>query len=503
MTIRDFTAGGMENTTLTTLTHRTIFSPVTEDLLSSRQLDAHELAHQWFGDYVTCEDWSQLWLNEGFATYYTHLYEGHKLGRDELLYRLHRDAATRILTAEDDTRPIVFRGYKTAWEQFDFRAYPKGAWVLHMLRTRLGPDVYRTAVRRYLEKHALSSVVTADLVAELEDASGLSLDRFFDQWVYHGGVPKLKVRYKWLPKEKLARVTVEQTHEVSDDVLLFHLPTTLRFVAGGEVVDHEIVIDRAKHEFFVPLPSQPSVVVFDPELAVLAELDFDKPQAMLEAQLVEQGSIIGRLRAAAALGDKESKRSVAALAKALQRDPHYAVRMAAADALGKLQTDEAFAVLAGSLDPSALRQPSARVRQRVVMRLGEYYRPDAEAALVRVAREEPNPGVAAQAVKALGLFQTDAARAAIEAALAKPSLHERYAGLAFEAAERRGDPALLPAVVAAIDRRGERYGSRTWTAALTAVARLAATGGDKTAAREAIVARLDHPKAPVRIAAIK
>ncbi|MEM1303762.1 MAG: HEAT repeat domain-containing protein, partial [Planctomycetota bacterium] len=208
-------------------------------------------------------------------------------------------------------------------------------------------------------------------------------------------------------------------------------------------------------------------------------------------------------RAAAALGAKESKRSVAALAKALQRDPHYAVRMAAADALGKLQTDEAFAVLAGSLDPSPLRQPSARVRQRVVMRLGDFYRPDAEAALVRVARDEPNPGVAAQAVKALGLFQTDAARAAIEAALAKPSLHERYARLAFEAAERRGDPALLPAVVAAIDRRGERYGSRTWTAALTAVARLAATGGDKTAAREAIVARLDHPKPPVRIAAIK
>lgn len=79
-TIRDFTSGGMENTTITTLFHGTLFSKETENIRSSRNLDAHEMAHQWFGDYVTCEDWSHLWLNEGFATYYTHLYNEHKLG---------------------------------------------------------------------------------------------------------------------------------------------------------------------------------------------------------------------------------------------------------------------------------------------------------------------------------------------------------------------------------------------------------------------------------------
>ncbi len=86
---------------------------------------------------MTCEDWSHLWLNEGFATFYTHLYNGHKFGREEMLYGLYSDAVTRVLTEAKDTRPIVYRGYKNSWEQFDYRAYPKGSWVLHMLRSQL------------------------------------------------------------------------------------------------------------------------------------------------------------------------------------------------------------------------------------------------------------------------------------------------------------------------------------------------------------------------------
>ena len=126
VTILDFTAGGMENTTLTTLTDGTIFATATENIRTTRGLDAHELAHQWFGDYVTCKDWSHLWLNEGFATYYTHLYEGKKFGRDAMLYGLYRDATGRILTQGNDKKPIVYNAYKNPMEQFDYRSYPKG-----------------------------------------------------------------------------------------------------------------------------------------------------------------------------------------------------------------------------------------------------------------------------------------------------------------------------------------------------------------------------------------
>ena len=121
VTIRDFTAGGMENTTLTTLTHRTIFSKATENIRTTRRLDAHEMAHQWFGDYVTCKDWSHLWLNEGFATYYAHLYEGHKFGRDAMLYGLYRDAQGRVLRHGNDKKPIAYRDYQNEREQYTNR----------------------------------------------------------------------------------------------------------------------------------------------------------------------------------------------------------------------------------------------------------------------------------------------------------------------------------------------------------------------------------------------
>ena len=122
VTISDFMWGGMENTSITTLTQNTIYSSETENIHSSHGLDAHEMAHQWFGDYVTCRDWSNLWLNEGFATFYAHLYEGHKNGRDAMLFGLYSDAEGNILKQVDDKRPIVFRDYGSSMEQFDYRA---------------------------------------------------------------------------------------------------------------------------------------------------------------------------------------------------------------------------------------------------------------------------------------------------------------------------------------------------------------------------------------------
>ena len=262
VTIRDFVAGGMENTTLTTLTHHTIFATDTENIRTTRRLDAHEMAHQWFGDYVTCKDWSHLWLNEGFATYYTHLYEGHKFGEDAKRYGLYNDAKRSVLTRGDDKRPIVYNGYTNAREQFDYRAYPKGSWVLHMLRCQLGPDLYRRCVRDYLTQHALQSVVTDDLRQSFEQHSGRTFDRFFDQWVYHAGHPELKISHQWSASDQLAKVSIEQTQDVNDHSLLFQFPTKLRFVVDGQVVEHSILVSQKKEDFFVPLSKQPSIVRF-------------------------------------------------------------------------------------------------------------------------------------------------------------------------------------------------------------------------------------------------
>ena len=161
--VQGYPYGGMENTSVTTLTSRTLHRKETENIYTTRHLDAHEVAHQWFGDLVTCKDWSHLWLNEGFATYYTELYEEHKLSRDHMLFNMWQKADG--ILKNNDEKPIVWRGYNLPWEQFDYRVYPKGAWVLHMLRSQLGPELYRKCVTAYLNKHSGDVAVTEDLNA--------------------------------------------------------------------------------------------------------------------------------------------------------------------------------------------------------------------------------------------------------------------------------------------------------------------------------------------------
>jgi len=226
-------------------------------------LVAHELAHQWFGDYVTCKDWSHIWLNEGFATYYAHLYEGHKHGRDSMLYGLYRDAGD-ILEDRPIRKPIVYRSYKTAWEQFEHhRIYQKGSWIVHMLRSQLGDKLYRRCIKTYLTRHALNSVVTEDLNSIIEKLSGRTFDRFFDQWVYHASHPDLTIGYSWSEKDKLAKVSVEQTHAVDDKVMLFHFPTKVRFIVNAKNIDHDIIIDQeATMNFYFPLEKEPTIVRF-------------------------------------------------------------------------------------------------------------------------------------------------------------------------------------------------------------------------------------------------
>ncbi|MHC4370479.1 MAG: M1 family metallopeptidase, partial [Planctomycetota bacterium] len=343
--VRDFVAGGMENTTLTILTEGTLHTDDVENIRSSQSLVAHELVHQWFGDYVTCKDWSHTWLNEGFATYYEDLYDGYKNGRDSMLAGLYSTAGS-LLRSRSEHKPIVYREYRHAGEQFDYRTYSKAGWVLHMLRTELGADMFRKCVKTYLERHALDCVVTDDFRSVIEEFTGRSFDRFFDQWIYHGRHPDLKVSYKWSQKDKLAKVSVEQTHKVDDKVGIFHFDTKIRFIVDDEAIDREIAVDSKKHDFYFALPKGPRIVRFDPDYGLLADIKFEKPTAMLYAQLENTDDIIGRLRAVDALKKKKDKKTIAALSSALNNDPSDRVRRNASSALRQIHTNDAFDALA-------------------------------------------------------------------------------------------------------------------------------------------------------------
>lgn len=497
-TCADYHWGGMENTTITTLTQRTIYSDATENVRSSRSLDAHEMAHQWFGDYVTCKDWSNLWLNEGFATYYALLYEGHKEGRDAMLYGLYLDARDDIGPYEKDLRPIVYRDYKVPREQFDFRAYPKGSWVLHMLRSQLGDDTYRQAIKTYLERHALGEVVTDDLRQVFEELSGKPLDRFFDQWVYHGGMPQLKVSYKWLPEEKLAHVTVEQTQETGDNVLLFEIDTALRFIVDGKEHDEPITINGKKHDFYVSLPGEPEIVRFDPEYTLLAKVDFDKSDKLLEAQLANAEDMIGRVLACDELAEVKTQAAVAALKKALHEDAFFGVRCAAARALRKIRTEEAVAALLDSV-----KQDDARARKHVIEELGYCYREDAAKQLLATIESEKNPAIVATALRGLASYQGDAASAAAKKALSDESWGGEPVGAALGVIRDLNDPALADAVMDTIKAREMTLDPRDVSEGMVTVAKLSQRGKRKETALKFFVEYLNHPRQTMQEAAIR
>lgn len=496
VTIYDPHFGGMENTTLTTLSVGTLHRPEqTENLRNSRGLVAHELAHMWFGDYVTCKDWSHLWLNEGFATYYDALHRRFVHGDDEFLYTMLRGAES--IVGRKDRIPMVQRAYDNEMSQFSYRAYGKGSWILHMLRSQLGEALFRKCVKAYLERNALKSVVTEDLNRVIEELSGRSFDPFFDQWVYHARHPELKLSYSWDEAKKLAKVSVAQTHKVDDDVLLFSFPTKIRFSGADWVVDHDVQVSEASHDFYVALDQKPVSVRFDPELTVLAKISFKKPKAMLYHE-VEEGDVLTRLLAAKALGEFKDKKTVAALRKVLNNDAFYGVRRYASRSLGKIRTEEALAALTAST-----AQSNARARQYVVQDIGKFYHPDAEQVLERIATSEKNPLILRSALRSLAKYRSAAAKRAITTSLRSTTYRDYEAYYAQEAVPVLDDPSMTGELMKFLSRKDRRVSQGWYGNTLVTLGRLNRNEENKDKVRDFIVSKTTHPNERVQRGAIR
>jgi aminopeptidase N len=495
--VDDFVVGGMENTSLTILNENTLHTAATESLRNSQGLVAHELAHQWFGDLVTCKDWSHLWLNEGFATYYEQLYDGHKNGRETMLYRLY-ESAKHITGQPNQTNAIVRRDFNVPEDQFGYLAYPKGAWVLHMLRSQLGEALYRRCIKTYLERHSFDNVTTEDLSEVIEELSGGSFDQFFDQWVYHAAQPELAVTYNWDEKTKLAKVTLQQNQKLSEDVLLFRFPLTIRFKSKAGAVDKQITVKEKSEDFYFPLREAPEVVRIDPELTLLAKVNFSPPLGMLYAQLSDQADVLGRLMAVEQLGQRQERGAVGRLKEVLNGDPFWGVRVAASKALRALQTDAALEALLAST-----QQDDARVRRQVIADIGGYYRESSYAAALKALQEERNPAIQAEALRALGAYAKPEVREKLLACLSSESYRNELAVAAFGAIGAQDDPAYIGPVQDCLQRQRQRFTTSGFNTGLTTLARLARNEEKKDAVREFLTGYLNDERRRTQLTAIR
>jgi aminopeptidase N len=493
--IQDYHWGGMENVSLTTLNINTLFPKDYENTRNSQGLIAHELAHQWFGDLLTCKDWSHIWLNEGFASYYDDLYTEHKQGRAEFLYRVWE--GVKSLTASTNSiKAIHWRKYADPVEQFDSLAYGKGSVVLHMLRSQLGPELFRQCIKTYVERHKFGSVVTDDLRNVLEELTGRSFDQFFDQWVYHAGFPVLDIDYSWDAQAKLAKISVRQTQPVNENVVLFRFPLPVRFSSKGGTVDKVLEVREKSEDFYVPLTEAPQVVRIDPEVSVLAKIGFRVPNAMQAAMLANEKDAVGQLIACEQMGDRKDNEAVAKLKETLNGKSEWFVRVAASRALRGIQNDSSFDALVASM-----KQSDARVRRQVVMDVTSFYRPAAFEQAQNVLKSEKNPDIVATALGALGPLGTNV-RPTLIKYLNTDSWRQQYAETAMTSMRAQNDPYYVGPIREALQQRKNQFGSRTVASALDVLAYLAREQDNKDAVRELIAGYANDTRQNVRLASL-
>ena len=502
--VADFIFGGMENTSATTLTDTVLIDERAALDYDIDALVAHELAHQWFGDLVTCRDWGEGWLNEGFATYSEYIWREHHEGRDAADLEL--DEWQESYFGEDTSRyrrTIATKLYDEPIDIFDHHLYEKGGRVLHMLRHHLGDDAFFGALAHYLAKHRHGVVETRDLARAIEEATGRNLDWFFSQWVIdHAGHPELDVAMHYDRDRRIATVTVEQKQKLDARTPLFRIPTRLRFRIEGERADVDVPIEitEAKHVFHVPLAGEPVQAIFDPGRVVLASTKIDKPEPVWAAELAGATLAIDRGYAAQALARRGGPAAERALADALVQDRYWAVRGTSALGLGVIRTASARDTLIHALGTE--RHP--RTRRMIARALGDFVLDAAAGSALAaiVERGDPSYFVEAEACLALGKTRTSRAGELLRLAAHRESFTDvirqhAYRGLA----EARDDSALALLV------EGLRWGRVTQgrRAAANALAQLVRGRRDREArdVRERIELLLADRDFRVQAAAIE
>jgi aminopeptidase N len=279
---------------------------------TSESLQSHELAHQWFGDYVTCRSWADIWLNESFATYFQAMWDEHSLGHDDFLYRdvkANQDAYYRDW-ARGVRRPIVTENYANPEAVFDNYAYPRGGAVLHMLRKTLGEDDWWQAINHYLTKYAHQPVSTEQFRVAIEEATGQSMDWFFDEWLYKMGHPVFRVTQNYDAAAKSLKLEVKQyqkpdpTYEYPQ-ATFFQTPVEIEIgTANGRRVEQVMIEPKEEQSFTFQLDGEPLLVNFDYGDTLIKELMFDKSTDALVYQLTRDEDVMGRMWALGELSER-------------------------------------------------------------------------------------------------------------------------------------------------------------------------------------------------------
>ncbi len=241
-----------------------------------RNVVIHEIAHQWFGNAVTEYDWDDVWLSEGFATYFTLLFIEHQYGRDAFMEGL---ASSKKRVDEFDKKNpeyrIVHDNLTDMSKVTSIQTYQKGSWILHMLRGMVGTDVFWKGIQAYYKKYKDSNATTEDFQREMEKASGLDLKDFFQQWLYTPGALKYNGAWEYDSRKKEVKIRIDQ---VQTDGSFFKMPLEVGIYGpnGRKPEIKRVQLNEKSNVFAFPVATEPQNIVLDPNFWVLMEADFRK-----------------------------------------------------------------------------------------------------------------------------------------------------------------------------------------------------------------------------------
>ena len=405
--VRDYVSGAMENTTATLHgeyvqeTHRELLDSYYDD---GRSTIAHELFHQWFGDYVTCESWSNLTVNESFADFSETLWAEHKYGKDAGDAHIYQDMQNYLADQGAAAKNLVRFHYTDREDMFDVVTYQKGGCILNMLRNYLGDAAFFKGLNIYLKTNAFKTGEAQQLRLALEEASGRDLNWFFNQWYYGAGHPEINIQYNWDNATKKESVYIKQTQWGQ----LFRMPIAVDVYAAGTKVRHKMWIKGRSDTLSFHVDAKPDLVNVDGDKVLLtqkidtkmldeyvfqyfnAPLYTDRYEA-IDAAIAKQADKKAQKILIAALKDKYYGLQLMAI-KALNMDNNTLSQAALPVLTGLAKTDENTLVRAAALEVLA-GQKSAEYKPLFTQALGSESYAIQGAALSGITLLEPAEGL--------------------------------------------------------------------------------------------------------------
>jgi aminopeptidase N len=504
--VRNFGAGGMENTSVTTMMPTAVHDEVARAEQDLDGLISHELCHQWTGDLVTCRSWEHIWLNEGWATYGTALWMEDRDGADGYWDSVLGNARVARGDVPGAPEAMCSPVYERAGQTFSRPAnpYPKGASILHMLRRMLGDEVFFRGVRAYMARHALGLAETHDFRRAMEEASGLGLEWFFDQWCFRPGSPHVRATLSYDAASRTLAVRADQVQPIDarTPALRIAIPVWVRTAGGDRVIPFEMRERSATASAVLDGP--PVAAWVDPWLEALKVIEVSQPEAWTLAAAAAAPTHAARRQALA----QASRAATPAVLEMLVRTAadgtlRHTMRTDAVEALAALGTPEAKRATV-AFARSSVADP--RVRAAAVRALAKCDAADAVPVLREVVARAPGAAgersyaVRSAAVDALAELGAKEALDDVRPMLSEPSHAESVSVAALRFVARFGDASDLPAAKA---RCALGIADRARPAAVDAVAELAkrSEGEARTGAESFLIALVEDPEERTALAA--